>query len=124
MNPYLKIGALTVGRHEVPEEWSDYFKKVGKYRGCLFTDLKQIIALKLFENGMTYEKIVQFLHLKNHSSAQHLVKKRKKTTDYDLVKKFHVMWINEGVYPFTITTTSGHTNTNEGFNNLFKLVKI
>ncbi len=124
MNPQFKIGAMIYQKHEIPISWELYFQKIGRYNGCLFVDIKQIVARKLRENKVKYESIATYLQLTNHSSAQHLVKKRKSTNDYKQVEKHFEEWIENGVYPYTIVRGSGHSEPKEGFNYLFKLVKI
>jgi hypothetical protein len=124
MNPWLVVGKKMYMNPECYKDIEEYFKKVGRYRGCLFVDMKQIIARKMHSNGLTYDAIRLTLNLQNHATAIHLVKSRKSTVDYEMVSKMYESWIINGVYPFTLTVGSGHTDTHEGFNYLFKLIKV
>jgi argonaute-like protein implicated in RNA metabolism and viral defense len=124
MNPWLIVGAKTYKRGNIHLDVEDYFRRVGNYRGCLFVDMKQIIAKRMYKEGITYDAIKLALNLTDHSSVVHLVKYRKKSSDYQQVKKYLDEWILRGVYPYTIVRGSGNTEPHEGFNYLFKLIKL
>ena len=77
---------------------SNYFHTIGKYRGQHFMDMKHIIAVELYNNGLTRAKVGEILSI-DHTTVTHLYNNRKGSSRYDDVKMYYKQWIYRGVYP-------------------------
>ena len=125
MNVWLKVGAITYNKdNSVPFEWMYYFQNY-THNGQIYCDMKQIVAKMLTKDGKGQEWIASFLGLRNHTTVNHYLNKRKTTPDYKNVEKHLVEWINRSVYPVSLKPKDKYkVKPLEGFTTIFKLTEL
>jgi len=118
---------LNVGiyyREDELDLFQEYFKKVGKNRGCYFLDMKQIIAKDLRAQRYKYEEIGKILSC-DHATAIRFCDKRipKDKQKYEEIKLKYVGWIYGNLVPLGVFEAQQNKpfDVKDGF---FKLKKV
>jgi predicted transcriptional regulator len=85
------------------DEIENYFKKLPKYRGRFFVQMKALVARDLREQkyGVQHIAYILFNSWNRHDVVIYYLRSYRDIAEVDEIKANYKQWIREGIYPKT-----------------------